>query len=76
MPPRNPSELQRLEEERQELLHCLIKQTPVKLAFRGVWDKGQKGWREELLRQLREIERQLGVEHVPFNSSEFGEQLK
>lgn len=72
---RNPSELARLEEERQELLQILINKTGTPPAIYGVADKGFKSGREKLLEQLRRIERELGIPHVNYNSSEFAKQL-
>ena len=70
--PRNPSELQRLEEERQDLLKRLKRNTvPPHDAYA---DKGLKSAKEAMLRELREIEEQLGIESIPYNSTAFGEQ--
>lgn len=52
--PRNPSELQRLETE----IECL------KDELKEHYPKKQK---EEILRQIREIERILGYDHQPYN---------
>jgi hypothetical protein len=71
---RNPSELQRLEEERVSILQTLYegrsspKGAPV--------DKGYKAGRDALLRELREIEGQLGIESVPYNSDAFRKEME
>lgn len=57
--PRNPSELQRLEEEREHLIKEL----------KGYKTKGEKVF---LLRELRAVEKQLGITGVNYNSTEFG----
>lgn len=59
MPPRNPSEFQRLLEERDELLHEFHSARLIPLP---------KAQREGLLRQIREIERILEIEPTPYNS--------
>jgi hypothetical protein len=78
MPPRNPSELQRLEEERQDILDILKSgKFPYRVAVdypTVVLDKGTKSIKEALLRELRTIEATLGIESVPYNSTEFGKQ--
>jgi hypothetical protein len=56
----NPNELQRLEEERNELLLMINH------------GQGSKERREGWLRELRAIERQLGIKGDPYNSSAFG----
>jgi hypothetical protein len=58
--PRNPSELQRLEEERQYAIKLILEPDRTKAS------------KEALLRELRDIERQLGIEGEPYNSSAFG----
>lgn len=63
MAPRNPSELQRLEEERQHLLGCLCSTHYTKEP------------KERMLRELRKIEETLEIESVPYNSTKFCEQL-
>lgn len=60
MPPRNPSELARLEAEREDLL------TKIKNPSVG------KSSKEALLRELRSVERTLGISGQPYNSSAFG----
>lgn len=58
----NPNELQRLEEERIELIKALT-------------DSGAltpKGKKEEWLRELRAIEKLLGIQGQPYNSTAFG----
>jgi hypothetical protein len=54
MPPRNPSEFQRLIEEREDLLERLR------------WSRN-KAHKEELLREVRKIEGQLDIESKPYN---------
>lgn len=56
----NPSELQRLEEERADLIERIK---------RGDASRNTK---ENWLRQLREIERILGYQGKPYNSAAFG----
>lgn len=56
----NPNELARLEEERNFLIGAI---TDLNLS---------KSTKEQYLRELRQIERQLGVEGRPYNSSAFG----
>ena len=63
MPPRNPSELARLEEELADLFEQIKDGTKF-------YPKARK---EEILRQIRQIEEQLGMKSVPYNSSEFGQ---
>lgn len=58
MPPRNPSEYARLEVELAEL----------KTELQGYYPKAHKA---SLIRQVREIERILGIESKPYNSEEF-----
>lgn len=58
--PRNPSELARLEAEREELIEAIVSRTR------------PKSVKEAMLRELRAIERQLGVKGRPYNSSAFG----
>jgi hypothetical protein len=71
--PRNPSELQRLEEERLDLLRMLkTNRVPPHSAYT---DKGLKSAKEAMLRELRQIERTLGIESIPYNSTKFGEQF-
>lgn len=53
--PRNPSELARLEEEYKE-----TKKELKNLTY-------PKGYREELLRDLRKLEKQLGIEGKKYN---------
>lgn len=67
--PRNPSELQRLEEERLGILETLS--TNKIPPHNQHADKGLKAAKEALLRELRTIERQLGLESKPYNSSDF-----
>jgi len=71
---RNPSELQRLEEERQDLLRRLKRNViPPHDTYA---DKGLKSAKEAMLRELRDIEQRLGIESVPFNSSKFFEGVR
>lgn len=56
----NVSELQRLEEERQ-VLRANLKE----------WRYRDKPTKTRLLRELREVERALGVESLPYNSDTF-----
>lgn len=56
----NISEHVRLEEERLELIH--------NIANKYVGKSTKEGW----LRELRSIERQLGITGRPYNSSAFG----
>ena len=68
--PRNPSELQRLLEEREDLIANLKShKVPPHSAYA---DKGLKSAKEAMLRDLRDIERALGLEMIPYNSSDFG----
>lgn len=65
--PRNPSELQRIHEEgldaeRTRLLNKL---------HTGYSPKSDK---EAMLLRIRVIERELGIEGIPYNSSAFGGQ--
>lgn len=60
MAPRNPSELARLEAEREGLIKSI--KNPNR----------SKSMKEAMLRELRSIERTLGVEGQPYNSSAFG----
>lgn len=71
----NPNELQRLEEEREDLID-IIKSgvVPYRAAVdypAAVLDKGVKNAREGLLRELRRIEGLLGIESKPYNSGAF-----
>ena len=85
MPPRNPSELQRLEEERQDLLRqradiqriLLTGKVPSSVYdhYPQIQDKGTKGIKETLLRELRQIEKELSIEGVNYNSTKFAEEL-
>jgi hypothetical protein len=61
--PRNPSELARLEEERIDIINKIHRTKPFPLT---------KSVKEGLLRELRAIERQLGIKGLPYNSEEFG----
>ena len=64
---RNPSELQRLlEEDLERGLHLL---EVIKVSL---W----KSVKEEKLRELRDIERRLGIESTPYNITEFYERSK
>jgi hypothetical protein len=71
----NVSELQRLHEEeldaeRTTLLNNLHKNfVPPHASYA---DKGLKSAKEEMLRRIREIERELGIDGIPYNSSAFG----
>lgn len=58
----NPNELQRLQEERGALI----------MALKDLGKLTPKRKKEQWLRELRQIERQLGVEGQPYNSSAFG----
>lgn len=61
----NPSEMQRVEEEAlSEKLAILRNQ----LSHGMYRDKHTK---ETILRQIREVERELGVESSPYNSNSF-----
>lgn len=71
MAPRNPSELQRLTEEREALIDAVKNFDTRKAVEFGVADKGLKAGREALLRELRNIEATLGVDSIPYNSEEF-----
>ena len=53
--PRNPSEIARLEEEYKEL----------KKEFKDL--RYPKGYREEIGRDMRKVERQLGIEEEEYN---------
>lgn len=67
MAPRNPSELQRLEEEAlsDERVHLLQE-------FYGTrYIPLTKEAKENILRRIRAIERQLGIEGIPYNSNQF-----
>jgi hypothetical protein len=67
----NPSEWTRLEEERELILEQLrTNRIPPTSQYA---DKGLKSAKEALLRELRTIERQLGLESKPYNSREFGQ---
>jgi hypothetical protein len=57
---RNPSELQRLIEEHIHLIERLVI-IPAPKAVKENW-----------LKELRAIERELGIKGVPYNASEFG----
>lgn len=86
MAPRNPSELQRLEEERQDLLRqradiqriLLTGKVPSSVYdfYPQIQDKGTKGIKEALLMELRQIEKELGIEGVNYNSTAFAEQFQ
>lgn len=69
---RNPSELQRLEEERRDILRML--RTNKIPPHNENADKGLKKAKEALLRELRKIEDNLGITGVDYNSTAFGEQ--
>jgi ABC-type Fe3+/spermidine/putrescine transport system ATPase subunit len=71
--PRNPSELQRLEEERVILQTAILNNQPL-LAGPQYLDKGLKAAKEAMLSELRNIERQLGIESIPYNDSRFGKE--
>jgi hypothetical protein len=67
---RNPSEFTRLLEEREEIISALkSNKIPPHSAFA---DKGLKSAKDALLRELRAIEGNLGIESIPYNSPEFG----
>jgi hypothetical protein len=57
----NPNELQRLEEERAELTRLITTKPMASKRTKEIW-----------LRELRAIERQLGLEGRPYNSVAFG----
>lgn len=57
--PRNPSELARLEDERDYWRNNLKHHV------------GSRNSKEYILRQLRDVERQLGIESKQYNSNEF-----
>jgi hypothetical protein len=57
MPPRNPSELQRLTEELEESKYVLRTQYL------------PKSTKEFLLREIRRLEGVLGIEGIPYNES-------
>lgn len=71
---RNPSELQRLEEERISILQTLYEGRTATAEV--LVDKGYKAGREALLKELRELERQLGIESVPYNSEAFKKEME
>jgi hypothetical protein len=56
MPPRSPSEIQRLYEEMNELKSIVTK----------AWNKAEK---EAALQEIRNIESLLGIESKPYNRS-------
>lgn len=62
MPPRNPSELERQEAMKRELIFC---RRSLKEGYHS------KETKEYLLRSIRELEEQLDLEHVPYNSGDF-----
>lgn len=62
MRPRNPSELERQESMLRELEFC-------RDSLRNGYHS--KETKEYLLRSIRELERQLDMEHVPYNSEKF-----
>jgi len=67
--PRNPSELQRLEEEREDILRLLARnKIPPTHSYA---DKGLKSAKQALLTDLRQIDKQLGIESPTYNSTEF-----
>jgi flagellin-like hook-associated protein FlgL len=58
MPPRNPSELQRQEDMLDELRSLRVSlANPLR----------SKSIKEAMLREIRELERQLDLEHVHYN---------
>lgn len=59
MAPRNPSEYFRLLEERTELINQIS-------------SSATKSAKEEWLKELRAIERQLGIDGIPYNDDAFG----
>jgi hypothetical protein len=71
----NVSEAQRKHEEtlyaeRTQLLNQIHKNfVPPHSVFA---DKGVKSAKEAMLRRVREIERELGIQGIPYNSSAFG----
>lgn len=70
--PRNPSELERLFQERHEILRMLRDgRTPPSSPLA---DKGLKATREGLLKELRSIEETLDIRSIPYNSTEFAKQ--
>lgn len=75
--PRNPSELQRIHEdalsdERRVLLTCI---THNRIAPSPTYaDKGFKAAKEAMLRRVRAIEAELGIEGVSYNRTAFGKQ--
>jgi hypothetical protein len=58
-PPRNPSELERLEQERRYWKNAIKHNI------------GSKSTKEYMLRELRKVEEALGIESKPYNSNEF-----
>jgi hypothetical protein len=68
--PRNPSELQRLEEEREDIL-TMLRTNRIPPHNKNA-DKGLKAAKEALIGELRLIERQLGITSHPYNSDKFG----
>lgn len=68
--PKNPSEIQRLQEEGLDILNQLDRNAVRTSATNGA-DKGHKAAREALLVELRDIERTLEIEHTPYNSTDF-----
>lgn len=71
--PRNPSEIQRLQEEGLAILTTLQEGGT---SFGGTQDKGHKAGREALLRELRTIERTLEIESTPYNNTSFFERSR
>jgi hypothetical protein len=74
----NPNELQRLHEEalheERETIISSLKSGNLPRYFisrGGVPDKGTKALKEGMLRRLREIENELGIQSKPYNSTEF-----
>lgn len=74
--PRNPSEIQRLQEEGLAILDTLSEEGSSfgEGYFRP--DKGYKAGREALLRELRTIERTLEIESTPYNNTSFYERSR
>lgn len=67
--PRNPSELARLEEERDEILRMLASnRIPPTSSYA---DKGLKSAKTALVKDLWDIEKQLGIKSIEYNSTEF-----
>lgn len=62
MAPRNPSELARQDAMKEDLYYTR------RLLKEGIHSKTTK---EYLLRTIRELERQLDLENVPYNSEKF-----